>query len=62
MFPAAGDPSVSPDVSLLSEQEQAALTGIWTCKRASPGDHQGPGLVTLTVQCMAHLIKLKLAF
>lgn len=59
MFLAAGNPSVSPNVSLLREQEEAALGGIWTCKPASPGDHQGPSLVTLTVQCTAHRIKLK---
>lgn len=63
MLPAAGNPSVFPNSSLLRKQKEVTLHGIWTCKRASPGNDGGPSLVTLAVQSTVYLpIKLKLAF
>lgn len=43
--------------------EKVTLGGIWTCRHASPANHQGPSLVAPTVQNVVPLLtKLNLAF
>lgn len=59
--PAAGNPSVLPNASLLREQGEVTHPGTWPANTS--GNHQNPSLVTLTVQSTVHLLgKLKLDF